>query len=103
MKTLIAFRGNNTDNILQDAYPTIGDVDRIIIVARDGDRLAQPGDLNPLATLQEIHKSDEVALIANGGTTAQIMPLLVFLLTQYAGHCRIFDVQRDGVVLHYQK
>lgn len=91
----IVFRGRNTDNIIADAKREgiITDDHQIVIVCRQDDTLAQDGDVTSLDSIP-----DDTTIIANGGTTAQLVPILLDV-TQFAHRYRIVDVQRDGIVI----
>ena len=108
MKTVVTFRGRNTVDILEDAkrFGILDDDDRVIVVCRKNDQLAQTGDV-----LQVPYSlAGDVVLVANGGTTAQLVPAMLRLMamSQSSGDCqgepyppdislRIVEVQRDGI------
>ena len=78
---VVFFRGRNTANIMSDANRAeiLDPGDRVVVVAREGDELAEPGDVFPGwdggygIPLQGVQK---LTIVANGGTTAQQAPLL---------------------------
>lgn len=121
MKKVIFFRGRNTDGIIADAkaFGIVGDGDKCYVICREGDALAQPGDMTPDQFRNDlfIHDDDNFIIIANGGTTKQLVPVVVrfagFSAVQdeqdaqafYEGlrndhrgwTWKVLDVQRDGV------
>lgn len=98
--TRIFFRGRNTAAIIADAAERLGPADVTIIVAREGDALAQPGDVEGV---EPPWVAGEWQIICNGGTTAQLVPLLASIIRAYhADHTEntwwwtAYDVQPDG-------
>lgn len=117
MTRAIFFRGRNTAAIVNDARLAgiVPDEATITIVARQDDALAEPGDVTDVPNW---HAGDDVRIVANGGTSAQLVPVIV-CLAQAAERAdaeadeylaersarrpprtwrwSVFDVQRDGV------
>lgn len=124
---LIVFRGRNTENIVNDALEAgvVREDAEIVVVAREGDQLAQPGDVTP-STLSLLDSREDdhdvtIVVIANGGTSVQLVPILIRLAKesqrwddeadewlrssssesarsmarQWRWH--VYDVQRDGI------
>ena len=102
------FRGRNTAGIEADARVAgiIGADDEIVVVARQGDALAQPGDVTQLDDL--VGQADLVVVICNGGTSAQLVPIIMALVqtAEWEGYDHAlkwywaaYDVQMDGVTL----
>lgn len=105
--TVVLFRGRNTDGVLQDAISSglVPKGARVVIVVRDNDALAQPGDMVVGDVICDLRNGD-TRVIANGGTTAQLVPIIAFLAA-HAGADDVdskrtwrwsaWDIQRDGV------
>jgi len=86
---VVFFRGRNTAAIMNDAHEAeiLDPGDRVVVVARKGDELAQPGDVFPGWDGQygvPLTGYVKVVVIANGGTTAQQVPL-IFRLGELEG------------------
>ena len=115
MATVVFFRGNNTVNIMADAriYGLLRADDTIVIIAKNNDRLCQPGDVTRLPP----SVGDEVYVVGNGGTTSQSLPVVAQLASatwesddapassresaiydSADKHVGIYDMQRDGVI-----
>jgi len=97
MAVILLFRGRNTDGIRADAVARgliDEERDQVVVVCRDDDRMAQPGDITVTQAARH-HTSGEVTLIANGGTTAQLVPLLLAAM-ENAQRVVVHDVQPDG-------
>lgn len=82
---LVVFRGRNTSAIENDALAHLGerlDVETAAtaVVCRDGDTLAEQGDLTIadfLATLKWLcQHTTKIFVICNGGTTAQLLGVI---------------------------
>ena len=81
MKKIIFFRGRNTAAIMNDARKAglIPDDAKVVIICRDDDRLAEPGDIQAgrmKSREQCFMPGDDWTIVANGGTSAQLAPLL---------------------------
>jgi hypothetical protein len=116
MRTIIFFRGRNTDAIIADATASgiVQAGDAVCIICRKDDKMAEAGDIESLPPLPE---SAHVVVVANGGTTAQLVPIIARLvaMTFSLGSCqgesypaavgklRIVDVQPDGVMVLWVK
>lgn len=97
MATVVLFRGRNTSGILADArrLGVVADSDEVVVVCREGDALAEEGDV----TTPPMPKADDqLTVIANGGTTAQAAPYL-FALGATSGSVKVIDLQRDGAAV----
>lgn len=111
-RTIVLMRGRNTANIEADARAAgiIRNGDQVMVICRAGDALAQEGDYTPQ---QEwlLQTKDEVIIIANGGTSAQIVPVIANIASsarQEDGDAtaawesnrtwrwKAIDLQRDG-------
>lgn len=95
----ILFLGRNTLGILEDARRAFPDVVGVTLIARDGDQLPAPEGLEIVVV--EVSKfvpkvGGDFTLIANGGTSAQLLPVVKRLVT--AG-CTFtaWDLQREAV------
>ena len=98
MATVVLFRGRNTTGILSDArrLGVVADDDRIVVVCRENDALAEEGDV----TVPPMPKADDqLIVVANGGTTAQAAPYLFALGGTTGGSVKVIDLQRDGVAV----
>jgi hypothetical protein len=86
---VVFFRGRNTASIMSDANGAeiLDPGDRVVVVAREGDELAAPGDVVPAwdgGYGIPLTGYVKVVVIANGGTTAQQVPL-IFRLGELEG------------------
>lgn len=86
---VVFFRGRNTSSIMNDAHNAgiLDPGDRVVVVARKGDELAEPGDVFPGwdgGYGVPLTGYAKIIVVANGGTTAQQAPLL-FRLGQLEG------------------
>lgn len=104
---VILFRGRNTEGVFQDACKAglVPDGAEIITIAHENDALAQPSDVTVDKCLWDIRTGNTV-VIANGGTTAQLVPVIAFFArhegsddawTEREWTWSAWDVQRDGV------
>ena len=92
---LITFLGRNTDGILNDAKREFGDIPALVI-AREGDQLQPPAGIESKSVNSFTpDASEEYILIANGGTSAQLLPTIKKLL-EAGAKFSAFDLQRDG-------
>lgn len=97
MKTIVFFRGNRTADIIHDATGHGLAVGReVVVVRRNSDHvLAADTDI----TVREFDAYDhDVIVVANGGTTAQLVPVLAGVIRD-ASRFLVYDVQRDGIAL----
>ena len=97
----IIFRGRNTEGIAQDAEGAGALHGYTVIVSRKNDPLAQEFDrtVEGMLSMLENNPNTWVVLFANGGTTAQLVPILVHLTTKHKGPVKVYDCQREGVSL----
>jgi hypothetical protein len=102
-KIVVAFRGNNTDRILADYG--VQDDEQVLVVALPDDRLAQPGDLTAEQAVSQLRQLDgresRLTVVANGGTTRQLVSILHHVLRGWegwGGAFQVIDCQRDGKV-----
>ena len=98
MERVIFFRGRNTEAIKNDCFSKYLNKDNseIVIICRDNDNLREQGDLTVSEFLEKPDVFQEI-LVANGGTTAQQIPICCHLLTKKC-KLKIIEVDRDGVV-----
>lgn len=108
MLVKVFFLGRNLDGILRDAETVLPEGGEVVVVTREGDTLSLPEGLEArratpveaIEVLQGLPERSQVELVANGGTTAQLVPLL---RTLFVGDCpgsyRVWDLQRDGATL----
>ena len=94
--TTIIFLGRSVDGIIADAQSHFGTpVEDILVVSRDGDNLPVPEGLSVVEVSSfEPQPDAEYTVIANGGTSAQLVPVLLRLF-QAGVPMRIYDMQRD--------
>lgn len=96
MAKVIFFRGRNTKGIIEDARAA-GIDGEFIVVCRDGDALAEPGDI----PVSDFEPGDDIIIVANGGTTAQAAPVIAkaaYLAGQGEAWVWVVEVDRDGRV-----
>jgi len=74
---VVFFRGRNTDKIIKDARDAglVPDGANTVVMCLPNDKLAQPGDVTDVTW----HDTGHRRIIANGGTTRQLVPILVGL------------------------
>lgn len=93
---MILFLGNSIEGILADAqseWPS----EQVLVVKRDGDRLQAPEGVVTVEVSQFQPESGvEYVVVANGGTSAQLVPVLKKLV-EAGVPMRAFNLQRDGV------
>jgi len=106
MKILFCFNGRSVSGILADARKHVSiDDHEILVVVRDGDAIPPPEGLKSLGVeeaksfLGKLNDRDEVVLVANGGTSAQLVPVLANLVGEYVGTFKVLDLQRDGMTV----
>ena len=94
----ITFLGRNTEGILGDAKNQFGSLGDTVVIARDGDKLEAPTGLQKTAVGEfSPDQNAEYTLLANGGTSAQLLPT-VKKLVEGKINFRAFDLQRDGTI-----
>lgn len=101
---LILLNGRSTMGILADVSAEMREGREILVVVAPNDQLppALPGACSVEETVRILHEAPEsadVILVANGGTTAQLVPVLVALATTFEGSYTVVNVQRDGVTV----
>lgn len=93
----ILFLGRSTAGILADAIDEFGEQE-VLVVSRDGDSLEPPAGLRTVPVSQfQPEEGEQYLLIANGGTSAQLLPV-VKRLVEAGSSFEAWDLQRDGKV-----
>jgi hypothetical protein len=99
---IIFFLGRNTENIMRDAYPFTKDWYRhVIVVTRDDEKLEAPPapewadsyKVLPVGKFKAI-VGERYLLIANGGTSTQLIPVFARCLNTYCV-TQVLDVQPE--------
>lgn len=104
--TTIFFRGRNTDGIITDARAYGLANGNVVIVARDGDALAKPGDRFASDFVGDLAFSfgGDITIVANGGTTAQAAPIIsrvAFEAGRGRVSARVVEIPLDGrLIVH---
>ena len=93
---LILFLGRSINGVLADARREFPEEEEVLILTRKDDQLASPSGLAAIAA-DDFMPAAGVAyvVIANGGTTSQMVPTLKKLVDSYAD-VSVWDVQRDA-------
>ena len=93
---LILFLGYSTDGVLAAARREFPEEEEVLIRTRKDDQLAPPSGLVAIAA-DEFMSAAGVAyvVIANGGTTSQLVPTLKKLVDAQA-EFSAWDLQRDA-------
>ena len=94
---IILFLGNNTEGILQDAQKEFGSGTKAVVICRENDRLQPPAGVESVTVGNfKPEKNKKYIIIANGGTSTQLLPAINKLLE--AGiDFEAYDLQRDGI------
>lgn len=93
---LILFLGRNTEGILADARREFSAETDLLVLTREGDALQPPAGATSLSSSRFEPKEGEIyVVIANGGTTSQLLPVLKRLVETKADFTA-WDLQRDG-------
>lgn len=93
---LILFLGNSIEGILADAQSEFPG-EQVLVVKRDGDRLQAPEGIATVEVSQfQTEGGVEYVVVANGGTSAQLVPVLKKLV-EAGVPMQVFNLQRDGV------
>lgn len=95
---LVVFLGRSVEGILADAKKAFAKEERVLVVSRDGDQLQPPEGLEvvPVSKFTPI-VGESYTLIANGGTTGQLLPVLKRLVDSEAS-VEAWDLQREGKI-----
>lgn len=97
MAKVIFFRGRNTAAIMKDALYA-GIEGNFVVVCRDGDSIAEPGDI-PVSDFESADDiGDDIIIVGNGGTTAQAAPVIAraaFAAGRGCAAVRVIEVQRE--------
>jgi hypothetical protein len=96
MDVLVLFLGRSVGGILADAVAHLGGFAEIVIVSRDGDQLEPPEGLPVVEVSKfETQPGARYTVVANGGTAAQLAPVLMRLCRAGVA-LKVYDLQRDG-------
>lgn len=93
---MILFLGRSTEGILADARMEFPGEQEVLVVKRDGDHLSAPAGIAAVEVSKFQPENAEYVVIANGGTSAQLVPVLKRLVEARVS-LKVFDLQRDGV------
>jgi hypothetical protein len=95
---IIALLGRNIEGILADARLAFPDEQEVLVISRDGDHLQPPAGVKvvPVSAFVPL-QGESYTLIANGGTSIQLLPV-VKRLVENAAAFTAWDVQRDGMI-----
>ncbi len=94
---LLIFLGRSIEGILNDARKAFPS-EEILVITRDGDQLQPPvGLANVTVSKFQPQVGVEYSVVSNGGTSAQLVPVLRELVRAGA-LVKVFDLQRDGIV-----
>src|SRR3989344_219635 len=78
---IVLFLGNNTEGILQDARKQFGEDTKATVISRENDRLQPPAGVESMTVSGFTPEKDKkYIIIANGGTSAQLLPAITKLL-----------------------
>jgi hypothetical protein len=93
---MILFLGRSVEGILADAKKEFPDVE-VLVITRHNDQLQPPAGVQ-VATVGGFVPNSETSytVIANGGTSAQLIPVLKSLI-ETKSLFEVFDLQRDGM------
>jgi len=95
---ILSFLGRNTEGILADARREFPNEQGVLVISRDGDQLQPPAGVVPVPVSEFAPvKGESYTLIANGGTTAQLLPV-VKRLVEEGVEFTAWDLQREGTV-----
>ena len=95
---LILFLGRSTEGILADARKEFGEDHEALVLTRDGDTMPVPTGVESLPASSFQPKDGlRYVVVANGGTTSQLVPTLKKLVEAKADF-EAYDLQRDGAV-----
>ena len=95
-RTVILFLGRSFEGIKADADSIFSG--EVVVVARDDDQLEHPDGLTTVEVSQfQPQKGVLHTVIANGGTSLQLVPVLKKLVESEV-EFQAYDLQRDGMV-----
>ncbi len=96
MAKLIVFLGRSTEGILRDSLDVFEvEYREILVISREGDQLQPQAGLEcvPVSKFQP-EAGQEYILVANGGTSAQLLPV-VKRLVEVGATFQAWDLQRE--------
>ncbi len=89
--------GRSVEGILADAIAHFGGFGEIVVVSRDNDSFEPPEGLPAVEVSKfEPQTGARYTVVANGGTAAQLVPVLLRLVRAGVA-LKVYDLQRDGV------
>ena len=94
MSKFIVLLGRNTEGIIKDVKKEFGETVDILVITRNNDSLNPPENY-PSVSISEFKPEHSYIVIANGGTTAQLIPLIKTLVENNSTF-EVWDLQRDG-------
>lgn len=89
--------GRSLTGILADARRAFGDRPAVVITRND-DQIPVPEELLAIKAGEFKPDPGEYVLVANGGTSAQLVPVLLELERSHGAKYRVVDLQRDRIV-----
>lgn len=93
---IISFLGRSTDGILADARREFPSEQGVLVISRDGDQLQPPAGVEVVRVSAFAPVAGEsYTLIANGGTSSQLLPV-VKRLVEAGATFTAWDLQREG-------
>jgi hypothetical protein len=116
----LVMNGKSLSGIINDIRSIYGvERDQVFVVTRPGDRLAPPDGLQTIEIQEKYIETESweapfsirlpseilrapraiprVRVVANGGTTIQLLPVVMTLLQSGVGSFEVVDLQPDGV------
>jgi len=95
---LILFLGRSVEGILADAKEEFPEEQEILVLTRKNDQLQPPAGLTAIPA-DEFRPDSETTyvVIANGGTTSQVLPT-VKRLVEADTNFTAWDLQREGKI-----
>ncbi|MEK7537014.1 MAG: hypothetical protein AAB584_01015 [Patescibacteria group bacterium] len=93
---ILSFLGRNTEGILADARRGFPNEQGVLVISRDGDQLQPPAGVEvvPVSAFAPA-AGESYTLIANGGTSSQLLPV-VKRLVEAGAVFTAWDLQREG-------
>lgn len=93
---LILFLGRSTEGVLADARREFPEEREALVLSRDNDQLQPPAGVDAVPAARFFPVAGEsYVVIANGGTTSQLLPT-VKRLVEAGAEFSAWDLQRDG-------
>jgi len=93
---ILSFLGRNTEGILADAHREFPSEQGVLVISRDGDQLQPPAGVEVVSVSAFVPVvSESYTLIANGGTSSQLLPVVKRLI-EVGATFTAWDLQREG-------